>query len=712
MRRWLFYHILAWHDIFRLWSTTQHQVVIVAGICLPILLLLGLKQGHVAELREDLLTSPSGRQIVLWSAQGGKLLDEEVIDNLAAQVPGTDLVIPETQRTVTIRSAAAGQDDPGSDDDHGLVTLYSTVQGDPVLSQYQADVVSGEEPAVILTEVVATRAGVKVGESLPVELRRRRESVEESHTISVKVVALIPGGDSGSQIGYAHLDFLRNLEQYVRGHAVPQYDLPTIKGLSARDEYLRYLLFCQKGSQTELQPDDFRFFEERGLEWVEVENPDQKSLLGVLKLEQLDELKVFELRQRPNDGVAVPLRLSPLFISENTAAIDDFVLRWNPPLDASFGDQACLLIGLSLPTTTQTGGWIHDYLAREVGFDFEQSQATPFAVHAQSGSPLNGSVVVALRDGTEIELNGAAADATKEARGSETPAGVNDPQGDVPDEAGSSPPAANKSPIPERMADATSEPDVATSASPADPETSQANSGGGKETVIGTAEQRLTFIVPANLLAWMHGHLAGNCRYDARGRVFAPLGEVVIYDKARLYTKTIDDVPNAVKHLSESGYAVLSEGNRIAEIQSQDQSLQLLVVVVAVGVLFFGIITVVSVLVDATDRKRGTIGILRVMGMSQMGVFYVVVVRAVFIGVLAALLSLALGYSFAWILGSGPEELGWRLPWRPINVVFQEVDLAMVFIGALVCSGVGALIPAWRAGTIDPFDAIIEGRFK
>jgi ABC-type antimicrobial peptide transport system permease subunit len=98
------------------------------------------------------------------------------------------------------------------------------------------------------------------------------------------------------------------------------------------------------------------------------------------------------------------------------------------------------------------------------------------------------------------------------------------------------------------------------------------------------------------------------------------------------------------------------------------------------------------------------------MGMSRAGVFYVVLIRALIIGLLAALLSLALGFGFAWLLGPGPRELGWWIPWRAVSVVFLEIDLITVVVGALACAGVGALVPAWRAGTIDPFDAIMEGR--
>jgi len=46
--RIIYYAKLTALDIFRLWPSVQHHVIIVAGICLPILLLLGLQNGEVA----------------------------------------------------------------------------------------------------------------------------------------------------------------------------------------------------------------------------------------------------------------------------------------------------------------------------------------------------------------------------------------------------------------------------------------------------------------------------------------------------------------------------------------------------------------------------------------------------------------------------------------------------------------------------------------
>lgn len=93
---------LAIKDVFRLWSASQLQVIIIAGICLPILLLLGLKNGHVADLREDLVTSPVGRQIIFWSLKQGEFLTKEVLRDIQGSIPNVSLIIPESQKLVFI----------------------------------------------------------------------------------------------------------------------------------------------------------------------------------------------------------------------------------------------------------------------------------------------------------------------------------------------------------------------------------------------------------------------------------------------------------------------------------------------------------------------------------------------------------------------------------------------------------------------------------
>lgn len=220
-------------------------------------------------------------------------------------------------------------------------------------------------------------------------------------------------------------------------------------------------------------------------------------------------------------------------------------------------------------------------------------------------------------------------------------------------------------------------------------------------------------IVPADLLSWLHQEQSGLVVFDEDVQLFVAKPQPAIYDRARLYANTIDDVPTVVAALSEQNFAVMSETGRITEIQEQDASLELLVWVVGVGVFFFGVITVFSVLKDATDRKRGTIGILRVMGVSRTGVFMTVLLRSAVIGLAAALFSVVLGIGLSQFLGWVPAGSPTWLQGKPVvQVLIDSFDLLLVSMGAIACCCLGAIPSAWRASRLDPFDAIIEGRFQ
>jgi ABC-type antimicrobial peptide transport system permease subunit len=167
-----------------------------------------------------------------------------------------------------------------------------------------------------------------------------------------------------------------------------------------------------------------------------------------------------------------------------------------------------------------------------------------------------------------------------------------------------------------------------------------------------------------------------------------------------------------VESLVSRRFAVISESSRIREIHEQDSSLQLLVLVVGLGVFLFGILTVLSVLIDSTDRKRGVIGILRVMGVSREGIFVLVLLRAAAIGILAGVVAAAAGWAIGQALAWQPPANSVFAAWKPdISIHIHPYDVALVMIGAVACAAIGAIVPAWKAAKLDPFDAIVEGRF-
>ena len=471
---------------------------------------------------------------------------------------------------------------------------------------------------------------------------------------------------------------MKMLETYGTGSSVPELQIKAMKSLRATDRYESMLLFSFRGEGAELTPADHTFLNSRGLLVSEIEDPQLKTLYGTLDDRVLDELRVYELRRDDDDEERFsPIRDTPQLLSRNTEADDDFVIRWSPPLEQQVDDSQRKLIGLTLPTKRQTGGWIQNFLKPGARwFTYQESVDQPLSYYPEPLANGERPIPLALKLTEQIEI-------------------VLNPRAE---------PESDKIPAAETQApseEPTTEPEIASTP----PETIPTEDAD-------TAVDAGHLIVPSTLQAYLNQFGHGLIEYDAISGQFVEPNPVMAFTKARLYTETIDDVPAAVEALANQNFAVLSESSRIAEIQAQDGSLQILVGVVAVGVFFFGVITVFSVLVDATDRKKGTIGILRVMGLPGMGVFFVVLFRSLVIGVLAALLCMLVGLVLGQFLAAdlaGVELFAWK---PVITVALGVADYLLIATGAILCAALGSILPALRASALDPFDAIMEGQFN
>jgi ABC-type antimicrobial peptide transport system permease subunit len=228
-------------------------------------------------------------------------------------------------------------------------------------------------------------------------------------------------------------------------------------------------------------------------------------------------------------------------------------------------------------------------------------------------------------------------------------------------------------------------------------------------------------IVPAPLLAHLDALQRHEALFDTETATFPPVPTPSTYDKMRIYATSIDHVPSIVDRLREQGFGVTSEFTRIKEIHDQDTSLALLVQIVTWGVLLFGILTVSIVLIDSTDRKSKTIGIMRIMGVSSPAVSYMVMLRAAFIGVCAAGVAAVFGWAFCSFLSWQPDLDPTKLPsGGPLEmlvrlkpVVIAKLDLwqdRAFLVATVACSILGSLLPAIKVSQLDPFDAVIQSR--
>jgi hypothetical protein len=110
---WTYYIRTGWRDTRRASGTLLANVFIVAGIGLPVLLLLGLQKGLVQQFRSDLQKSPTARMIqarAFAGAKFGRTLASELekpaqsatLDKRATEI---ELVIPEILTSDTLERA-------------------------------------------------------------------------------------------------------------------------------------------------------------------------------------------------------------------------------------------------------------------------------------------------------------------------------------------------------------------------------------------------------------------------------------------------------------------------------------------------------------------------------------------------------------------------------------------------------------------------------
>jgi len=130
-----------------------------------------------------------------------------------------------------------------------------------------------------------------------------------------------------------------------------------------------------------------------------------------------------------------------------------------------------------------------------------------------------------------------------------------------------------------------------------------------------------------------------------------------------------------------------------------------LVWIVGLGTLMAGVIGVSNIMLIVVKERTKEIGIQRAIGAAPSNIITQIIIESVFLTAIAGYFGLALGVGLLELINYGLTSSG-----ADSNMFTNpEVDFtkAMWALGALVVSGVLAgLIPAWRAISIKPIDAL------
>jgi putative ABC transport system permease protein len=195
-----------WHDR----RTTLVLVLTVASIIAPLLLLLGLKNGVVQTLRQDLLNDPRTLEIVVI---GAHQLDRDWLDDLARR-PDTGFVVPRT-RSMNVTMDLLDEERRTVE----AVDLIPTAAGDPLLARVPeglpAPAHGGE---VLMTEALAGRMGLAPGDPLSAIVRRFDDGRRDNAEVALTLIGIVPATVLAKEALFAHPDLLVASEDYRDGN--------------------------------------------------------------------------------------------------------------------------------------------------------------------------------------------------------------------------------------------------------------------------------------------------------------------------------------------------------------------------------------------------------------------------------------------------------------------------------------------------------------
>lgn len=213
--RWRLLAELATRD---LWFDRKVSLCIVASliaVIAPLLLLFGLKNGVVTQLRNDLLSDPRNREIVML---GNGNFDQAWIDQVKSQ-PWAGFVMPLTRTLNT-------QTDLVRDAQHFAADaeIIPSGSGDPLLQNEIVPPVQGE---TVLSAAAARRLAASVGDRIQLVVARKLEGVNERGKLVLTVSGVLRESAFGRPAALVPLDTLLALELFRDGVRMPEFGLET-----------------------------------------------------------------------------------------------------------------------------------------------------------------------------------------------------------------------------------------------------------------------------------------------------------------------------------------------------------------------------------------------------------------------------------------------------------------------------------------------------
>lgn len=214
-------------DLTHEWPITACQVLALAAVLAPLLVLYGLKYGVVTALLDCLREDPANREVRVVGNLG---LGADELGRIAA-LPGVGFILPMPRSIArTLYFSALGNGGGNLID----ARLLPSAAGDPLLAP---DAPALGEDEVALTPQLARRLGVAAGDMVEGgNIRTLASGRRERLALPLKVRELLAEGRLGGAAALVHPHRLDQIEAFLDGFALPELGFSRGRPLAERPE--------------------------------------------------------------------------------------------------------------------------------------------------------------------------------------------------------------------------------------------------------------------------------------------------------------------------------------------------------------------------------------------------------------------------------------------------------------------------------------------
>ncbi len=752
---------------------------VAVAIALLVLLLLGMRAGLVQKFKEDLLRSPTARELLVTPMAGAGGVTRRDLDALASEYPEIELVLPDATHVVTrSRQAQRG----------GSITLVGTASNDPKLAAiYKDQDFSGLGPGTaILPRPLAKKLGVAVGDPIRFFVTRVLDAEgeqTESSALTLRVCNVVDEGEDAK--AYVDVVLIDEISDYKSGRPVKRFGW---KGFDRPVEpvFSEFLVF----SKRPVSPREKQRFAARGLGFAEIEDVNPKrTLFGLLMSPEEANVAIhaYSVRSGRQDGDLGRLDRRLLSLQDALVDSDGIMIPWNAPLPITIDGVESVAVGLS-----GSPRWLRKYLRYGRASVFPRDTHRWEVACGGRGQSTNPKVLTVRLSGSHVELPfalhvppaatvetadnlttvaEAAVELWRTAEGRQEAAGRELEQrrkqvatasretiirgflcgraaaavllSRAADRSGSVLTLATDIAL---LRQAVMVHGAAVRAAELARQSHRAATTAGHRahqecvaayravaravTVLGIHKETIdsgelrtrcdelraivgadkpvdrpaavvpaavvpAAVVPAAVLAHLHMTVTGLVEPDPDSGVFRDTAEEVSYYKARVFVRDVLDVASMHQQMSQ-GYGVISQYAKVREVQGNTAILDRLVLIIGFVAMLIGVVTVGMVFWDMCDRKKGMIGILRVMGCTRQGIFIILMIRGLMMAVISSMLFVMVGFLTAELLNV----------WDPGTCDLRIVDYVLVVACLTPLCLVGTAIPSYLLSKREPVDLL------